>query len=264
MTAVIDTTSIAKSFSNAAQTYDAWALPQTFVAKKLCSLLPQNARHILDLGCGTGLMTDLVRQQYPAAFITGVDPAEGMIQQCKKRFASDTRTTFILTTAERYVSSCSFDLIVATCSMHWFSDKQKAVSNIRSSLMCGGKVGVAIPIQGSLPELYASYQAVMGAEMPGVKLLPAKSYSTIFSEAGLFVEHAIVEEVRMTVPDSLFVIDSLRCIGGAPKGLSFESPLPDNQLEEILAFYNSHFATENGVDFTYQFLFGIASKYDEH
>ena len=264
MTAAIDTSAIAKSFSNAAHSYDAWALPQTIVAKKLCSLLPEKASHILDLGCGTGLMTDLVRQRYPVAFITGVDPAEGMIQQCTKRFASDKRAAFILNTAERYVSPSAFDLIVATCSMHWFSDKQKALSNIRASLTREGQIAVAIPIIGSLPELYESYQAILGTEMPGLKLLSAENYSSAFSEAGMPLEHVLVEEVRMTVPDSLFVIDSLRCIGGAPEGLSFESPMPHNQLSEILEFYNTHFATKGGVDFTYQFLFGRASKYGEH
>ncbi len=259
MTAVIDTTVIAKSFSNAAHTYDAWALPQTIVAKKLCTFLPDDATEILDIGCGTGLMTDLVRKRYRTAHITGVDPAEGMIEQCTRRFSNDEKTTFIIGTAEDYSSPSSFDLAVATCSMHWFNDKLKALRNIRSSLTPEGCLAVAIPIDGSIPELCESYRAATGTEMPGLKLLTAAEYTSLFLQAGFLLEHILVEEVRLRVPDALFVVNSLRRIGGAPKGLSDDSSIPQKQLETLLRFYNEHFSFDDGVDLTYQFFFAVTT-----
>lgn len=260
MTSVIDTDVIAQRFSNAAHTYDAWALPQTLVAKKLCTLLPDEATSVLDIGCGTGLMTDLVRKRYPAAQITGIDPAVKMIEHCKKRFSDDEKTAFIINSAENFSSLSSFDLVVATCSMHWFSDKRKALGNIRSSLMPGGSLAVAIPIEGSLPELCESYHAATGTQMPGLKLLSSDEYLTLFSQTGFDLDEVIVEEVRMKVPDSMYVLNSLRRIGGAPQGLSDDSPIPQKQLQKLLDFYNEHFSMDGGVDFTYQFFFGVTAR----
>lgn len=258
MKSTTDTAVIANSFSQAAQTYDAWSFIQTLVARRLCSLLPDAAERILDMGCGTGLMTDLVRKKYRTAFITGVDPARGMIELCEKRFAHDKRMTFVANTAEQYAAPCSFDLIVATCSAHWFPDKQKVLNNFRTSLTPDGRVAAAIPLEGSLPELYESFRVATGSDMPGLKLLSPEEYYALFSEAGFALEQAIVEEIRMTLPDAMFALNSLRKIGGAPKGLSDSSPIPDDQLHRLVDFYHEHFSTVNGVHQTYQFLFCAA------
>jgi malonyl-CoA O-methyltransferase len=260
MTTVIDTEVIAQNFSNAAHTYDAWAHPQTLVAKKLCTLLPDEATFILDVGCGTGIMADLMRKRYPNAHITGIDPAKGMVEQCKSRFASDEKTSFFVNSAEKYEAASCFDLVASTFSMHWFSDKAKALQNIKHSLNHGGSVAVTIPILGSLPELYESYLAATDHEMPGLKLLSAEYYCALFSKAGLPFEQVMVDELRMNVSNPMAVINSLRCIGGAPRGLSDVSPLPQRQMQKLLDFYSEYFSSDEGVDFTYMILFGTTSR----
>jgi malonyl-CoA O-methyltransferase len=270
MTALIDTNIVAKNFSDAAVTYDKWAIPQTVVARKLCTLLPDDAKYVLDIGCGTGLMTDLVRKRYPAAHITGIDPAKGMVEQCQRRFADDNKTTFIVESAEKYVAPASFDLVVASCSVQWFSNKQRALDNIYDSLLPEGYVAVAILIEGSLPELYESYRAAVGTEMPGLKLLPAEEYLSLFSQAGFTMEEVLIDDVRLQGTDPMYVINSLRGIGGAPPVLSHDSCMPQKQMKKLLEFYAEHFSIapdilkngdrKNGVDFTCRFLFGVASK----
>ena len=43
---------------------------------------------ILELGCGTGALTALIRQRHPAAAITAVDAAPDMIEIARERVAS--------------------------------------------------------------------------------------------------------------------------------------------------------------------------------
>lgn len=44
---------------------------------------------ILDLGCGTGNLTALLRERYPQAALCGVDPADRMVELAADRFRDD-------------------------------------------------------------------------------------------------------------------------------------------------------------------------------
>ena len=89
--ASIETDVVAKRFSDAAGTYDAWSHPLAVSAKGLVDFLPKEAKEVLDVGCGTGLVTSIVREKYPEARIVGMDPAPGMIEFCRKKWKDDPR-----------------------------------------------------------------------------------------------------------------------------------------------------------------------------
>ena len=48
---------------------------------------PGEDARILDLGCGTGNLIALLRDEFPSAGIVGVDPSEKMRAACEERFA---------------------------------------------------------------------------------------------------------------------------------------------------------------------------------
>jgi ubiquinone/menaquinone biosynthesis C-methylase UbiE len=77
--------------------------------------------HVLDVGCGSGLLLrDLARRLPGAASLAGVDAAAGMIEQARAK-ASDPRLKFELGTAERLpFPDGAFDLVISTTSFdHW-------------------------------------------------------------------------------------------------------------------------------------------------
>lgn len=43
--------------------------------------LGSNPASILDVGCGTGLLLRKARGRWPAARLTGIDPAKGMVEK---------------------------------------------------------------------------------------------------------------------------------------------------------------------------------------
>lgn len=119
----INVETVAKSFGQAAKTYDKAALLQHEVARRLCQRLdfmhisPQT---IVDLGCGTGYIHSQLAQRFPKASLIGLDIAEGMLQQ---RAAQGSGSTLICGDAQSIpLQDNSVDLIFSNLMIHWCSD----------------------------------------------------------------------------------------------------------------------------------------------
>ena len=80
---------VAARFSAAAPTYDASAVIQCAVAERLGAMLAGNETvdRILEIGCGTGLLTTCLCRLFPGARIDALDMAAGMVAQCRARLA---------------------------------------------------------------------------------------------------------------------------------------------------------------------------------
>ena len=77
----------ANRFSNVASTYDRHADPQRALADSLSIIMPDcNPNEILEIGSGTGILTQLLINTYPVSKIHGIDLSLSMIKLCKKRF----------------------------------------------------------------------------------------------------------------------------------------------------------------------------------
>ena len=76
---------VQQSFSTACHTYDEHADIQRQAAKQLMEQLPENPSSILDVGCGTGILTQLLISTYPEALTTALDMSSNMIQMSKTK-----------------------------------------------------------------------------------------------------------------------------------------------------------------------------------
>jgi malonyl-CoA O-methyltransferase len=80
-------THIQRTFSRAAQTYDAHASSQSAVARMLIERMRDAAAtRILDVGCGTGTFTGMLYERFPAAAIHAIDISERMIEKAQKKY----------------------------------------------------------------------------------------------------------------------------------------------------------------------------------
>lgn len=111
---------ICKSFGTNAAHYVAAAKVQHEIGERLferLSYLKINPQYVLDLGCGPGLLTERLQQQYPNAVVIGLDLAYPMLQQARSSAASAQ-----LIQADMHAlpfASQTFDLIFANQVVHW-------------------------------------------------------------------------------------------------------------------------------------------------
>jgi tRNA (cmo5U34)-methyltransferase len=96
-----------------------WAIFQ-YVPKGL------KPKRILELGCGTGNLSELIVKTYPNAEKTLVDISEEVISQCKNRLEGNNRIEYCQADINDLdFSADSFDLIVSSITIHHLQDHEK-------------------------------------------------------------------------------------------------------------------------------------------
>lgn len=144
---------IEQCFNRSAKTYDAAAMLQASVAKRLSQRLPHvSPEKILEIGCGTGLFSEELLTKFPHASISLTDISPAMIDICKKRMGSSAQLEFACMDGEAISTQTSFDLIVSNMTLHWFADFKNSFANMISKLSPGGKIFFAMLGENSLRE----------------------------------------------------------------------------------------------------------------
>ncbi|HEY0263034.1 MAG TPA: methyltransferase domain-containing protein [Granulicella sp.] len=125
-------------------------------------LIPAKAKRILDLGCGSGLLTVLVRQRFPAAKVHLIDFSAPMLELARKRLGESPLLTYEqgdYLTAPLPEGLCA---VVSSLSIHHLDDEGKRTIFRRAyeALLPGGVFVNAEQVAGPTPELEERYKAL--------------------------------------------------------------------------------------------------------
>ena len=132
---------VKKNFSKYALTYDKYAKAQHEAAKILAGMLPANARNILDIGCGTGILTKMLKDRYKESSICALDISQEMISVAKNKVKD---VDYIVADAEEFSGGRSFDLITSNASLQWFKELEKTLASFKKILDPGGRMVFSI------------------------------------------------------------------------------------------------------------------------
>ncbi len=106
--------------------------------KKILSKM-QAPRNVLDLACGTGILTFGILEKFPQCHVTGVDITEGYLQvaRSKTREKGIQNVTFIHSAAEEYLSDERYD-VVTSSYLPKYADIPKLIRHLNQMLEPGG------------------------------------------------------------------------------------------------------------------------------
>lgn len=107
--------------------------------------LEQGARHVLDVGCGTGATTLAVAERLRGAGgCTGIDISEPMIALARERVVqSGSSADFICADAEDHpLGVARYDRIVSRFGVMFFRDPVRAFANLRRASAAGAQLAV--------------------------------------------------------------------------------------------------------------------------
>ena len=158
---------IGRAFGNAAGHYESHAGVQRVVAETLARLLRQQpvmtARdgrlRILEVGCGTGLLTRHLRVLFPDAEIIATDIAPEMIAVAGR--GGDIGAHFLVMDGEAPAfEGAHFDLIASSLAFQWFADLPRALDRLTALLRPGGSLMFATMARRSFQEWRAAHEAL--------------------------------------------------------------------------------------------------------
>ncbi|MDX1837460.1 malonyl-[acyl-carrier protein] O-methyltransferase BioC [Legionella taurinensis] len=125
---------ISNSFNTHAGEYDRAAKIQHEIGNRLFERLDYlkiNPRYVLDLGCGTGIFSRLLKKRYADAHIIGIDLAEKMLNEARKK--QGWRRKWALVNADMTALPFPdglFDLVFANQAIHWVSPLKDVMREI--------------------------------------------------------------------------------------------------------------------------------------
>ncbi|MCP4253837.1 MAG: class I SAM-dependent methyltransferase [Candidatus Scalindua sp.] len=92
------------------------------------SLLPNEDKNyrVLDLGCGNGILSELVFQKLPNSYIVGFDLTESMLNACEKKLSKHSGK-FELKQGDYRTDSIGneYDIIIAGLTLHHLTWKER-------------------------------------------------------------------------------------------------------------------------------------------
>jgi malonyl-CoA O-methyltransferase len=142
---------LAKQFSRAAIHYDSLAAVQGDIAKDAIALLPSQCHTLLDLGCGTGRITQKLAAQ--SDHVIAVDLALGMLNHASSSI-DDKTISWIQGDAEHLaLSENTVDTVFSSMVLQWCASPQQVMFEINRVLKEQGQAVLAIMVDGSFTEL---------------------------------------------------------------------------------------------------------------
>lgn len=208
-----DKRAVAGRFAAAAGHYDASARVQARVAEALADRLaalgvPAGGR-VLELGCGTGLLTAASLAGLPrVGHWLASDIAPDMVARCQTRAGHDPRLSLAVMDGEAPAVAPAFDLICSSLALQWFPDPARALARWRDLLRPGGFLCVAT----LGPDTFAQWRACLraaGAVRTGPAYPDAASLRAWLGAGGRVEQRDFVEHHA----DARHFLLSLRGIG---------------------------------------------------
>ena len=157
-------------------------------------LAPQPGERILDLGCGTGQLTDKIAST--GADVIGLDASPDMIGQARQNYP---RLTFTLQDATAMQWENEFDAVFSNAALHWMLDAATVANNIAHALKPRGRLVAEFGGHGNIQQIMQAIENALqhhtGHIPPRRTFFPSiPEYTTLLATAGLEVQFAHLYE----------------------------------------------------------------------
>jgi trans-aconitate 2-methyltransferase len=150
-----------------ADTYDRASEPQqewaAAVLQRLAGRLPAAPR-VLDVGCGTGRVTEALLDRLPDATVLAIDAAPAMVDLARARLGGRARVwredVLDLALDE------PVDAVVSTATLHWVADHDRLWRRLAGALRPGGVLEAQCGGEGNIEQVRGAIDAVAGESFP--------------------------------------------------------------------------------------------------
>jgi len=127
---------VKQRFSRSLKTYSACAVVQKQMAKNLAGMIEGTEyRNILEIGCGTGFVTEIINKKINYFRYDAVD----IVSECESYIKSiSPEINFINADVETFIPDKKYNLIISNAALQWLEDLPAFISRINKTLAPDG------------------------------------------------------------------------------------------------------------------------------
>jgi len=101
-----------------------------------------NPEKIVDIGCGPGNSTRVLRERWPRAQVAGLDSSAEMIQTAREAYPQE---TWIMSDAAQWETDEKFDIVFSSAALQWIPDHTVLIPKLFDRVKPGGVLAVQVP-----------------------------------------------------------------------------------------------------------------------
>jgi trans-aconitate 2-methyltransferase len=212
-------------------------------------------RRAVDLGCGTGELTEAAADRLAVDDMTGIDSSPSMLEQARERSRPGLRF------ADGDIGSWSsggdhdpMDLVLANASLQWVPDHVAVLARWWDAIAPGGQLAVQMPANADHPShLVASevaaaepFLSALDSSPPpdpvAVNVLPPERYASLLDQLGAARQHVRLQVYPHVLASSAEVVEWVR----GTSLTRFFTALPAELHEPFVAEYRRRLLAEIG------------------
>jgi len=147
-------------------------------------LSPRAGERVLDLGCGTGHLTNLIAST--GAEAVGIDNSSDMIEQARELYPG---LRFEIGDGENFHFDDPFDAVFSNAAIHWMKDQGQVASCIYRALRPGGRFVAEFGGKGNLRKIHRTlYQSITSRGLSAEQTIDEWKYYPSIGEYASLLE----------------------------------------------------------------------------
>lgn len=257
---------IRRNFARRAGSYDGQAGVQRLMAQRLLGLLsgrlPRSGR-ILEIGCGTGHFTQVLKEASNGAFLMALDLDAALVAAARRRLGVAPGMAWLVADGET-LSRGRFEAIVANAAFQWFTHPAETIAAYFHLLSPGGVLAFSTLGPGTFRELRDSLERAAAAQhLPGPPAIAAQDFldeacwSRVLTAAGFPWIRLVREWVTADYPSVPGFLKALQTMGVTnPQPRPFSPRL----FKAMVQAYRDAYGPKGSIPVSYEIIWAVALK----
>lgn len=205
---------VRRCFNRAKSTYDDYNHLQISIGKRLISLIENLSiagDHILDVGCGTGVVTQALAASRPHRFLMGIDISDKLLSLAQHRL-NQTALLLCADFDKIPAQNQQFDLIFSNMALQWSMNSTHTFAEMARVLRTHAHLAFAIPVDGTFETLKQKLYTLTGQQYLNTFESPQQIIKHLQSSGYQIVHHQL-HEYHLFFLDLLSAFLSLKKLG---------------------------------------------------
>jgi malonyl-CoA O-methyltransferase len=257
---------IRRNFARRAWSYDRHAEMQRRMAHGLVAAVGESlarAGRILEIGCGTGYLTGLIRQANREARLVALDLDAALVDAARRRLGPEAGVAWLVADGETPLRG-EYDLIIANATFQWFTRPGETLAALYRNLAPGGVLAFSTLGPQTFQELAeALNRAARSLNLPSTPPIPAQGFgdretwSDRIYRAGFSQVRLAREMATATFPSVKEFLQALQATGATnPRPYPFSPRL----LQALMAAYQTNYGKDDAIPVSYEMIWAVAQK----